>query len=34
MTFRHGPFESVSERDGHLEGWTSTFDRLDEHLAN
>jgi uncharacterized protein YndB with AHSA1/START domain len=34
MTFRHEPFRSVEERDGHRGGWTSTFDRLVEHLAD
>jgi len=34
MTFRHEPFQSVEQRDGHSGGWTSTFDRLDEHLAH
>ena len=33
MTFRQTPFQSVTERDGHNGGWTSTFDRLDELLA-
>ena len=33
MTFRHEPFQSDGERDGHRGGWTSTFDRLDEHFA-
>ena len=33
MTFRQVPFQSVEERDGHRGGWTSTFDRLDRHLA-
>jgi uncharacterized protein YndB with AHSA1/START domain len=33
MTFRQVPFQSVEERDGHREGWTSSFDRLAEHLA-
>jgi len=33
MTFRQAPFQSVSERDGHHGGWTSTFDRLDDLLA-
>lgn len=32
MTFRQAPFQSVAERDGHVEGWTSSFDRLDERL--
>ena len=33
MTFRHEPFQSIAERDGHNGGWTSTFDRLVEHLS-
>lgn len=33
MHFRHAPFVSDGERDGHGEGWTSTFDRLDVYLA-
>jgi uncharacterized protein YndB with AHSA1/START domain len=33
MTFRHEPFRSVEEREGHKGGWTSTFDRLAEFLA-
>jgi len=33
MTFRHAPFVSVGERDGHSYGWSSAFDRLDDHLA-
>ncbi len=33
MTFRQVPFQSIEERDGHRGGWTSTFDRLDEHLS-
>jgi uncharacterized protein YndB with AHSA1/START domain len=33
MTFRQTPFQSDTERDGHRGGWTSTFDRLDELLA-
>jgi uncharacterized protein YndB with AHSA1/START domain len=33
MTFRHEPFQSIAERDGHNGGWNSTFDRLVEHLA-
>lgn len=28
------PFQSTSERDGHDEGWNSTFDRLSEYLAS
>ncbi len=33
MTFRQGPFRSAEQRDGHRYGWSSTFDRLDEYLA-
>ena len=33
MTLRQAPFQSSSERDGHGEGWNSTFDRLAEHLS-
>lgn len=33
MALRQVPFQSVSERDGHRGGWTSTFDRLDDLLA-
>ncbi|MGH6837955.1 MAG: SRPBCC domain-containing protein [Methylocella sp.] len=33
MTFRHAPFQSIGERDGHQGGWTSTFDRLAEYVA-
>ena len=32
MTFRQIPFQSVEERDGHKGGWTSAFDRFDQHL--
>ncbi|MGQ0446545.1 MAG: SRPBCC domain-containing protein [Beijerinckiaceae bacterium] len=32
MTFRHAPFQSIAERDGHRGGWTSTFDRLADYL--
>ena len=34
MTFRHAPFQSDGERDGHRGGWASTFDRLDEYLTH
>jgi len=34
MTFHQAPFVSVEEREGHTEGWESTFDRLAEHFAN
>lgn len=33
MVFRQAPFQSDSERDGHRGGWTSTFDRLEDHLV-
>jgi uncharacterized protein YndB with AHSA1/START domain len=33
MTFRHAPFLSAGERDGHAGGWSSTFDRLADLLA-
>ncbi|HVY41443.1 MAG TPA: SRPBCC domain-containing protein, partial [Hyphomicrobiaceae bacterium] len=33
MTFRHEPFQSIEEQDGHQGGWNSTFDRLEEYLA-
>jgi uncharacterized protein YndB with AHSA1/START domain len=33
MIFRQSPFQSSGERDGHHGGWTSTFDRLDDYLA-
>ena len=33
MTFRQTPFISLDERDGHTDGWSSTFDRLDEALV-
>lgn len=34
MTLRQEPFISVGERDGHGEGWSSTFDRLEELLRS
>ncbi len=34
MTLRQSPFQSGDECDGHQEGWNSTFDRLEEHLAH
>jgi uncharacterized protein YndB with AHSA1/START domain len=33
MTFRQAVFQSVEQRDGHKGGWSSAFDRLEEHLA-
>lgn len=32
MEMRQVPFQSISERDGHDEGWNSTFDRLAQYL--
>jgi uncharacterized protein YndB with AHSA1/START domain len=32
MTFRQTPFKSLESRDGHREGWNSSFDRLDSYL--
>ena len=33
MTFRQTGFETDEDRDGHREGWSECFDRLEEHLA-
>jgi uncharacterized protein YndB with AHSA1/START domain len=33
MTFRRTGFESDADRDGHHDGWSECFDRLEEHLA-
>lgn len=33
MTFRQAMFETVQRRDGHFEGWSSSFGRLAEFLA-
>lgn len=33
MTLRQTPFQSVAERDGHGEGWTSSFGRLGQYLG-
>ncbi|MGC2166493.1 MAG: SRPBCC domain-containing protein [Gallionella sp.] len=33
MTMRQSPFQSIDERDGHDQGWNSTFDRLAEYLT-
>ena len=33
MTMHQTPFQSLGERDGHGEGWSSAFDRLEEHLT-
>lgn len=34
MVMQQTPFQSLSERDGHDEGWNSTFDRLAEFLEH
>lgn len=34
LTLRHGIFESVTARDEHRHGWSSSFDCLDEYLGN
>lgn len=33
MNFRQTGFDSVAERDGHADGWSECFDRLEEQLA-
>lgn len=33
MVFHQAGFNSESERDGHNEGWSSSFDRLDKYLT-
>ena len=33
LTLHQTGFSSVRDREGHREGWTSTFDRLEEYLA-
>jgi uncharacterized protein YndB with AHSA1/START domain len=33
MTFQQRVFDTTENRDGHVEGWTSSFSRLDEFLA-
>jgi uncharacterized protein YndB with AHSA1/START domain len=32
MTFKQGPFDTATNRDGHREGWNSAFDRLNDYL--
>lgn len=34
MVFRQEVFDTKSNRDGHVGGWNSTFDRLDSYLAS
>jgi len=33
MTFRQGPFQTASNRDGHHDGWSEAFDKLAELAA-
>ena len=33
MRMHQAPFHSLENRDGHVYGWTSTFDRLEDYLA-
>jgi uncharacterized protein YndB with AHSA1/START domain len=33
MTFTQEPFDDASERDGHFDGWSQSFDKLEELLA-
>ena len=33
MTFEQTGFDSVADRDGHRDGWSECFDRLEEQLA-
>ena len=34
LTLHQGVFETVTARDGHRSGWTSTLERLADYLAN
>jgi len=34
LTFHQAMFESVEERDSHLEGWSECLERLEEYLTN
>jgi uncharacterized protein YndB with AHSA1/START domain len=34
MTFHQAPFSSLSNRDGHIDGWNSAFDRFEVCLAS
>jgi uncharacterized protein YndB with AHSA1/START domain len=34
MVFSQGVFESVEDRDGHREGWSESFDKLEQYLAS
>ena len=33
LTFQHGVFESVEQRDSHRQGWSSFLEHLDDYLA-
>jgi uncharacterized protein YndB with AHSA1/START domain len=32
LTFHQGIFDTIADRDGHEEGWSSAFDLIDEYL--
>ena len=34
MLFHQGPFDSPRSRDGHEGGWSTSFDKLEAHLAS
>jgi uncharacterized protein YndB with AHSA1/START domain len=34
LTFHQGPFATIEDRDGHEEGWSSSFDLLSDYLRN
>jgi uncharacterized protein YndB with AHSA1/START domain len=34
LIFRQGPFATIEDRDGHKEGWSSSFDLLTNYLRN
>jgi uncharacterized protein YndB with AHSA1/START domain len=34
MTFHQAPFSKVADRDGHIEGWTSSFNRLEASVTS
>jgi uncharacterized protein YndB with AHSA1/START domain len=33
MTFHQAAFESAEDRDGHIQGWSESFDKLAQYLA-
>jgi uncharacterized protein YndB with AHSA1/START domain len=32
LTFHQGVFDTIADRDGHAEGWSSAFDLIDDYL--